>query len=105
MFENSPLFTPFPGVWLTDERTLVTADPQTGLFEAELTAGVAQTPFRQRSPESANAPYRQYEVVGDLEVRGDIAAPWFGQPGGGVQYELPSSVGDLISRGILKPVG
>lgn len=27
---------------LTDERTLVTADPETGLFEAELTAGVAR---------------------------------------------------------------
>lgn len=27
---------------LTDERTLVTADPETGLFEAEMTAGVAR---------------------------------------------------------------
>lgn len=27
---------------LTDERTLVTADPKTGLFEAEVTAGVAR---------------------------------------------------------------
>ena len=44
-------------------------------------------------------------VVGDLEVRGGITAPWFGQPGGGVQYVLPSSVADLVSRGILKPVG
>lgn len=49
-------------------------------------------------------PYRQDEVVGDLEVRGGIAAPGFGQPGGGV-HELPNSVADLISRGILKPVG
>lgn len=28
---------------LTDERTLVTADPKTGLFEAEVTAGVARS--------------------------------------------------------------
>ena len=64
------------------------------------------TPFGQRSlpPDSASAPYRQYEVVGDLEVRGGITAPWFGQSGGGIQYELPGSVADLISRGILKPV-
>lgn len=65
------------------------------------------TPFAQRAlpPKQPNTPYRVYEVVAELEVRGGITAPWFGQPGGGIQYELPGSVGDLISRGILKSVG
>jgi hypothetical protein len=29
------------------------------------------------------------------DVQASIAAPWFGQSGGGIQYELPSSVADL----------
>jgi hypothetical protein len=67
----------------------------------------AGTPFSQRAlrPKSANAPPTTYEVTGDLDVQGGIAASWFGYPGAGVQYELPNSVADLISRGLLKPVG
>lgn len=56
-------------------------------------------------PASVNSPYRVYEVVQELPVQGGIAAPWFGQPGGGVQYKLPSSVADLIDQGIIKPRG
>ncbi|MGQ0463912.1 MAG: TNT domain-containing protein [Sporichthyaceae bacterium] len=65
------------------------------------------TPFPQRSlpADSEKLPRSVYEVTGDLDVQGGITAPWFGQPGGGVQYDLPSTVGDLVSRGLLKRIG
>ena len=64
------------------------------------------TPFGARSlPESAlNKPFNTYEVLKPIEVQAGPAAPWFGQRGGGMQYELPSSVKDLIGSGHLAPV-
>jgi hypothetical protein len=45
-----------------------------------------------------------YEVVLPFEVDAGTAAPWFGQLGLGTQYELPSSVADLLDSGLLKAV-
>ena len=75
--------------------------PEGGMFVAP-----AGTPFPQRSlPASYELrPKAEYELVHPLPVAGGITAPWYGQPGGGVQYLLPSSVGELRAAGILKPV-
>jgi RHS repeat-associated protein len=57
------------------------------------------TPFGQRSLPAHyenTQPYNTYEVVSPIEVQAGPAAPWFGQPGGGTQYQLPDSVGNLI---------
>ncbi|WP_083773542.1 glycohydrolase toxin TNT-related protein [Desulfofarcimen acetoxidans] len=32
-------------------------------------------------------------------------APWFDQPGGGIQYEFSQSINNLLKAGIIKRVG
>jgi RHS repeat-associated protein len=45
-----------------------------------------------------------YQVVQPISgVLAGPAAPWFGQPGGGVQYLLPDRVGVLLRNGSLTP--
>jgi len=64
-------------------------------------------PFDQRSlPDSTqNAPYRRYEVIRPIpKVNSGTAGPWFGKPGGGVQYQLPMSIDELVNKGFIKPV-
>jgi len=72
--------------------------------EAGAFASPAGTPFGARSlpSEAAAAPLRGYEVVKPLPVQSGRAAPWFGQPGGGIQYELGQSVKSLVDQGFLR---
>jgi hypothetical protein len=62
------------------------------------------TPFGQRSlpASAASKPYEAYEVLKPIEgVNMGPARPWFGQPGRGVQYELPAPIQQLIDDGFL----
>ena len=45
--------------------------------------------------------YHVYKVLTDLTVLAGPIAPWFGQPGQGVQYQLNESVHDLIEKNFL----
>lgn len=54
-------------------------------------------------PEDPTA-YHVYEVLKPLQTQAGEAAPWFGAPGGAVQYTLPRSVGELIAEGVLREV-
>jgi hypothetical protein len=65
------------------------------------------TPVEARSlaPGTTDKPYNVYEVEQPITVQSGQAAPWFGQPGGGTQYELPMPVSDAIAQGYLKRVG
>jgi hypothetical protein len=65
------------------------------------------TPIGQRSlaPGTTDKPYRVFEVTNRLVVQRGPAVPWFGQPGGGIQYYLPASVEDLVSAGYLRRIG
>jgi hypothetical protein len=49
-------------------------------------------------------PFNTYEVVNPVEVNGGTVAPWFGQGGGGIQYEFDSPIADLIDGGYLKAI-
>jgi hypothetical protein len=49
-------------------------------------------------------PYYRYEVVRPLRVAAGKAAPWFDQPGGGMQYKTDRPVQVLVSAGYLKQV-
>ena len=65
------------------------------------------TPFEQRALPYKNNPnaYHQYEVLKPIEnVTSSEIAPAFDMPGGGIQYELPSSIKDLIKNGFLKEI-
>ena len=46
--------------------------------------------------------YRVYSVVKPLVVLAGPIAPWFGQPGAGVQYMLYKNVATLVSEGFLR---
>lgn len=64
-------------------------------------------PFEQRSLSYFENPkaYHQYEVLKPIDnvTTSQIAAA-FEQPGGGMQYELPSSVDQLINDKFLKEI-
>jgi hypothetical protein len=64
------------------------------------------TPYEARAlPEgSANAEFHTYVVVKDMEVLSGTVAPWFEEPGKGVQYELPNNIYKLVRERYLKEV-
>jgi hypothetical protein len=49
-------------------------------------------------------PYYRYEVVRPLRVQAGKAAPWFDQPGGGIQYKTGERVQVLVERGYLRQI-
>ena len=63
-------------------------------------------PYEMRSlaPETFLKPYNVYVVTKPIEVQAGRIAPWFDEPGLGIQYELNQSVKDLIEQGILRRV-
>jgi RHS repeat-associated protein len=93
----------------------------TGPYETELRRGTLVDRFGSRngtfvSPQGTPFPMRglpahyetqmpleAYEVVSPLKVKTGLTAPAFGQPGYGLQHELPFSVQELIDLGVLKP--
>jgi hypothetical protein len=74
----------------------------------------AGTPYSQRSlpPQSLNTiegdypfNYHVYKVLKPFPVDAGPAAPWFNQPGEGIQYKIPGNVdnvGTLVSGGFLQ---
>jgi len=61
-------------------------------------------PNRSLAPGTTDKPYNVYEVLKPLDAQGGKAAPWFGQPGGGTQFELGQSIQDLIDGGFIRKV-
>ena len=59
---------------------------------------------RSLPPGAESKPLRSYEVTKPIDVDAGKAAPWYGQPGGGIQYDLGKPVQDLIDSGHLKPI-
>jgi hypothetical protein len=64
------------------------------------------TPIGQRSlPPKTNLDlYDRYQVVKPFPVQSGTVAPWFGQPGGGIQYNTQIPINTLIDRGYLMPL-
>lgn len=64
------------------------------------------TPFEMRAlpPEAKQKPYSVYEVIKPIDATSGKAAPWFGQPGMGTQYEFNKSIKDLINEGVIRRV-
>ncbi|WP_312901931.1 glycohydrolase toxin TNT-related protein [Chryseobacterium taichungense] len=81
---------------------------ENGSFQDKGTfAGKDGTPYTERAlPKGADGkPYNRYEILKDIPgvSEGEII-PWFGEKGGGIQYELPASINDLIKEGYIKPI-
>lgn len=66
------------------------------------------TAFARRSqpPTDLNAPYFAFEVAKDLPetVNEGVAAPWFGQPGGGAMVVLDGPLRWYVDHGLLRPL-
>lgn len=81
-------------------------DRETGEFIDKGTfAAPDNVPFGERAlPEATKAkPYNRYQVIKDIpDVKEGSANPWFGQPGKGIQYELPKGVNQLLAEGYIK---
>lgn len=48
--------------------------------------------------------YHIYEVEKVIVVIGGPVAPWFGQPGLGMQFLLPKSIDALVKDGVLSEI-
>jgi hypothetical protein len=59
---------------------------------------------RSLPPGTAGQPLRTFEVVKPFEVQSGTVAPWFNQPGGGLQYVTPVKLETLLNRGIIREV-
>lgn len=59
---------------------------------------------RALAPGTYNKPYTVYEVIKPVKVKAGEIAPWFNEPGGGIQYELYVSVEKLIKDGFIRRV-
>jgi filamentous hemagglutinin len=62
-------------------------------------------PFGNRALPNGNLtkPYSKYEVLKPInDVPTAKALPWFGQPGGGTQHELPKPIQWYLNNGYLK---
>ena len=87
-----------------------TLQPGTKIDRYGDTSGIFAAPkgtsFNERSlaPGSENSPYNAYEVIRPFDVQAGTTAPWFDQPGGGMQYKLPMSVKELIMQGYIIPI-
>lgn len=66
-----------------------------------------KTGYENRSvaPGTNLRPYNVFKVVKEIEgVKAGNIAPWFDEPGGGIQYKMPRSVQDLLDGGFLERV-
>ncbi len=65
------------------------------------------TPFEMRSlaPGTENTPYKVFEVVKPVRGQGSVIAPWFDQPGGGIQFKLNNSIDELLNSRRITEVG
>ena len=63
-------------------------------------------PYEMRAvaPGTDQKPYRVFEVVEPINVKSGSIAPWFDEPGGGIQYLLPDTVDELLDAGILRRI-
>jgi len=63
------------------------------------------TPAAQRSlAPGTSTQLSVYEVVRPVQVQAGTAAPWFGQPGGGIQFRFDVPTGRLADQGILRRI-
>ncbi len=64
------------------------------------------TPYTQRSlaPGSNLKPLTEYEVVKPIDALSGKTAPWFGEAGGGTQYQFNKTIRDLLEEGFIKRI-
>ncbi|MBO6119576.1 MAG: TNT domain-containing protein [Lachnospiraceae bacterium] len=93
------------GDWETTRLELGTIIDRYGSSDGKYFSPIG-TPIEQRSlaPWADISQYHKYEVIEEIDVESSIIAPYFDQPGGGIQYKSNNSAVDLIKQGKLKEV-
>jgi len=97
-FEGQPLSTELQPGQIIDRY----GNNETGRYFAP-----EGTPIGNRSlPPGANTnTYNAYEILKPFPVQSGITAPFYGQPGGGVQYYSPNmNVLQLTNQGYIRPI-
>lgn len=66
----------------------------------------AGIPYEMRAlaPGTEQSPYSVYEIVKPIEVKSGEIAPWFEEPGGGIQYLLPDNIKNLLESGMIRRI-
>lgn len=55
--------------------------------------------MRSLAPGTELKPYKVFEVVKPVRGQGSVIAPWFDQPGGGIQFKLNNTIQELLDSG------
>ena len=59
---------------------------------------------RSLAPGTEYKPYSIFEVVEPFDVQSGYIAPWFDQPGGGIQYKMNMSIEELLKAGKIRRI-
>ncbi|WP_368503173.1 T7SS effector LXG polymorphic toxin [Alkalihalophilus sp. As8PL] len=110
VYDNSMYYNQLNGNINWPENNGFFKDPQTNTLEKSLKIdrygepsgsffSEKGTPFEQRAlaPHSSQSNYYSYEVKKPFKTLGGEAAPWFDQPGGGMQYIGIDKNGDILT--------
>ncbi|MCE4564659.1 TNT domain-containing protein [Maribellus sp. CM-23] len=64
------------------------------------------TPLEMRSlhPYSNTETYNAFEVVKSFDVSSSVVAPFYNQPGLGIQYKSVMSIETLLNKGYIRPI-
>ncbi|PLR77051.1 hypothetical protein CU633_12615 [Bacillus sp. V3-13] len=88
----------------------ITLEPGTRIdrygYEGGTFVSPVGTPYEMRAlaPGTNQKPYNVYEVVKPVNVQSGRIAPWFDEPGLGIQHEFNKSIKELIEEGTLRRV-
>lgn len=106
--DGSPIWPPNRG--FDGNPTKVTLEPGTLIDRYGYDGGTFVSPkgipYTERSLPigTDQKPYTVFEVVKPVEVQAGKIAPWFGEKGGGIQYEFSQKISDLLQQGVLRKV-
>jgi hypothetical protein len=65
-------------------------------------ARVRQRGFKQYVVETASQPLRMFEVIKSFDVESGTIAPWYGQPGLGIQFRSPMQLIEFREGGFVR---
>ncbi|MBR6402506.1 MAG: glycohydrolase toxin TNT-related protein [Eubacterium sp.] len=106
--DGSPIWPPNRG--FDGEPVTITLEPGTMVDRYGYDGGYFVSPQGTSYTERAlpvgtdKKPYTIFEVVKPVEVQSGKIAPWFGEKGGGIQYEFSNKISELLEQGILRKV-
>ena len=72
-----------------------------GTFVSPLETGYKE---RAVAPGTQLKPYSVFRLRSDLNVKAGEIAPWFDEPGGGIQYKLSKPIKDLLKDGAIEVI-